>query len=210
MNRLFSRRNNRKHAVRRFCGNCGYELALEGDGTCPMCPRFEQFRVDVALPPPSEPDTSSTRRTELVNTETAITSGEHASTVSDYGLIGVERARSGSTGRSIPAGVRNRAVRATLAPPPDASGSSHSAFVAATEETAPSSRQQSTTPPKKVTRLRRVRTAGSDTSAVMVRHHVSSFHGGMTRPHAVSVATLGAFVTIGALIGIAVFLYALR
>jgi hypothetical protein len=206
MNRLNPRTNKRKRAVRRFCGNCGYELALEGDGTCPMCPRFEQVRTDSGLPRASELDSLGTRGTELVVRETAIGSGEHAPTVSDYGLIGVERARSGSIGGSVPAGFRNRAVRATLAPPADTSGSSTPASVAAT---APASPQQSATPPKQVTRRSIARTAGSGTPAVVARH-ASPSHGGMTRPSPVSVATLGAFVAICALVGIAVLLYALR
>ncbi len=32
----------------RFCGDCGYELARDNDGACPMCARFEQLRVDLA------------------------------------------------------------------------------------------------------------------------------------------------------------------
>jgi hypothetical protein len=210
MNRLNPRTNKRKRAVRRFCGNCGYELAVEGDGKCPMCPRFEQVRVDSALPRANDLDSLGTRRTELVVRQTAIGSGEHAPTVSDYGLIGVERARSGPTGGSVPAGARNPAVRATLAPPADSSGSSTSASVAATEETAPPSPQQSTTPPKKVRGRSLARTAGPETHTVAVRHHASPSHGGVTWPSPDSVATLGAFVAIGALIGIAVLLYGLR
>lgn len=29
----------------RFCGACGYEMAADDDGRCPMCPRFEQLRI---------------------------------------------------------------------------------------------------------------------------------------------------------------------
>lgn len=41
----------RKRRIR-FCGDCGYELAPDNDGTCPMCPRLEQLRLDLAVVAP--------------------------------------------------------------------------------------------------------------------------------------------------------------
>ena len=38
----------------RFCGDCGYELAIDNDGRCPMCPRLEQLRLNLAVPRPSD------------------------------------------------------------------------------------------------------------------------------------------------------------
>lgn len=38
----------------RFCGDCGYELARDNDGTCPMCRRFEQLRSDFIVPRPGD------------------------------------------------------------------------------------------------------------------------------------------------------------
>lgn len=49
--RLSTRTNKRKRAVARFCGDCGSELAPDGEGRCPMCARFQQFRMDLPLPP---------------------------------------------------------------------------------------------------------------------------------------------------------------
>jgi hypothetical protein len=43
------RTDNRKKRAIRFCGDCGYELAPHHDGPCPMCPRFEQLRMDFAV-----------------------------------------------------------------------------------------------------------------------------------------------------------------
>ena len=40
----------RKKAVARFCGECGYELAPDSTGECPMCARFAQFRSEVTVP----------------------------------------------------------------------------------------------------------------------------------------------------------------
>lgn len=53
----------RKTAVARFCGDCGYELAPDSDGTCPMCARFEQVRVDFIVPRPSDLDSVETEQT---------------------------------------------------------------------------------------------------------------------------------------------------
>ena len=44
----------RKKAAARFCGECGYELAPDSTGECPMCARFAQFRSEVTVPPRSE------------------------------------------------------------------------------------------------------------------------------------------------------------
>jgi hypothetical protein len=43
----------KKFAIR-FCGDCGYELAIDNDGRCPMCPRLEQLRLNLAVPRPSD------------------------------------------------------------------------------------------------------------------------------------------------------------
>ena len=44
----------RKKAAARFCGECGYELARDSTGGCPMCARFAQFRTEVTVPPRTE------------------------------------------------------------------------------------------------------------------------------------------------------------
>jgi hypothetical protein len=40
----------RKKAAAQFCGECGYELAPDSTGECPMCARFAQFRSEVTVP----------------------------------------------------------------------------------------------------------------------------------------------------------------
>ncbi len=39
-------RTRKQNRVARYCGDCGYELASDADGKCPMCPRFQQIRMD--------------------------------------------------------------------------------------------------------------------------------------------------------------------
>ena len=203
-NRLNPRTNRRKRAVGRFCGNCGYELAPEGDGTCPMCPRFEQFLLDFPLPQPNQRQIRARRHVELLDPETAIARAEHAPTVSDYGLIGVEHARSGSTGRSVPTGPRIPAVRATLAPPADTAGSFTSASGGPPEATAPPSPQQSKTRPQKGTELSGAITAGPDAQGVVVRHQATPSHVVAMWPSPESVATVVVTLVIGALVSAAV------
>jgi hypothetical protein len=40
-----TRATKRKPKLSRFCSECGYELAPDSDGTCPMCPRLQQIRT---------------------------------------------------------------------------------------------------------------------------------------------------------------------
>ena len=84
----------------RFCGDCGYELARDNDGTCPMCRRFEQLRIDFTVPRPSDltaqrvgdashlgdvdewPPTVAEYRAVLAERRSeSVLSGEHAATV---------------------------------------------------------------------------------------------------------------------------------
>jgi hypothetical protein len=49
--RIFrNRASERQPALAAFCGQCGYELAPDSDGTCPMCPRFQQIRMHLPEP----------------------------------------------------------------------------------------------------------------------------------------------------------------
>jgi hypothetical protein len=54
----------RKKRAIRFCGACGYELALDSDGPCPMCPRLDQLRLNSVVPRPSELHRASARETQ--------------------------------------------------------------------------------------------------------------------------------------------------
>jgi hypothetical protein len=49
-----------------FCGDCGYQLAPDSDGKCPMCPRFQQIRTHV---PPAR-----NRAAELVGSSPTVPS----------------------------------------------------------------------------------------------------------------------------------------
>jgi hypothetical protein len=42
---LATRASKRKPKTPRLCGECGYELSPDGDGTCPMCPRLQEIRT---------------------------------------------------------------------------------------------------------------------------------------------------------------------
>ncbi len=48
------RTQNRSRTSIRQCAACGYELSPGHEGPCPMCPRFDQLRVDFTMPRPSE------------------------------------------------------------------------------------------------------------------------------------------------------------
>ncbi len=124
----------RKRTVRRFCGDCGYELALDSDGKCPMCARFAQLRLDSIAPQPSEPDSLAR---------------EQPPTVAEYrAIMAAQRAKSASTGRPMTvigdSALRHSAAPAqTAAPPTDVSS-------VPPEQTKILFTQQSTAPPKDV------------------------------------------------------------
>ena len=49
------RTRERKPPATRFCGTCGYGFARDAADECPMCARFEQPRIEFALPRPTNP-----------------------------------------------------------------------------------------------------------------------------------------------------------
>ncbi len=88
----------------RFCGHCGYELARDNDGACPMCRRFEQLRLDFSVPRPSD-------------------AGGWPPTPAEYrALLAERRSRAAVTGHPIPTVIRTAAMRQAQVPhpPPDA------------------------------------------------------------------------------------------
>ncbi len=91
--------NRRKRRVR-FCGDCGYELAPDNDGTCPMCRRFEQLRIDFIVPRPSA---LAEQRAEGGHTHVSATPDEWPPTVAEYRAILAER-RARSTSIDDPQG----------------------------------------------------------------------------------------------------------
>ena len=98
----------------RFCGDCGYELARDNDGTCPMCRRFEQLRLDFTVPRPSD------LATHRPGSGTADVSGgpeEWPPTVAEYRAILAERRlRSGSLGQPAAPVIRTPALRQSQVP----------------------------------------------------------------------------------------------
>jgi hypothetical protein len=57
-----------RRSVDRFCRDCGYEFPRDDtDGECRMCPRFEQLRIDPAVPRPSELASRQARSGETID-----------------------------------------------------------------------------------------------------------------------------------------------
>jgi hypothetical protein len=124
-------KNKSKKPVARFCGDCGYKLAADGDGRCPMCPRFEQLRMELTVPRHGEHASPTTHRPTSLEADVP-GSAERRPTAAEYrAIIAAHRARSGSTGGSAGAVIGNRALiqpRAapkedrTAPPPEDSTG----------------------------------------------------------------------------------------
>ena len=111
-----SRTESPKKRSVRFCGDCGYELARDNDGTCPMCRRFEQLRLDFTVPRPSD---LATHRPGSRNTDVSGVSDEWPSTVAEYRAILTERRRrSDSPDQHAATVIRTAALRQTQVPPP--------------------------------------------------------------------------------------------
>jgi hypothetical protein len=73
----------KKRAIR-FCGDCGYPLEPDDDGTCPMCPRFQQLRMDFTVPRPSD---LHARRSPVSGEDMTAAPGEWPPTVAEYRAI---------------------------------------------------------------------------------------------------------------------------
>lgn len=116
-----------KKPVARFCDDCGYELAADSDGNCPMCPRFEQLRMDFTVPRPSELAGLAMHGPKSLDADLPAGSAERRPTAAVYrGIIAAHRARSGSTGESAGTVIGKRGLRQPraapkerTAPPPD-------------------------------------------------------------------------------------------
>ena len=98
----------------RFCGDCGYELARDNDGTCPMCSRFKQLRSDLTVPRPSD---LAAHRAKARDTSVSAAPDEWPPTVAEYRAILDER-RVGSTSTDQSRGrvIRTPALRQTRVP----------------------------------------------------------------------------------------------
>jgi len=110
--------NPKKRAIR-LCGECGYELAADSDGTCTMCPRFEQLRTDFTVPRPSD---LAAHRASVRDTDGSAAPDEWPPSVAEYRAILAER-RGGSTSADQSHGrvIRTPGLRQIRVPPPPGS-----------------------------------------------------------------------------------------
>jgi hypothetical protein len=125
----------------RYCGDCGYELSRENDGTCPMCPRLDQIRSDFIVPRPSDMAAHRAR----IDRQGSAGPGTWPPTVAEYRAILAER---GVTGRV----VKNPRLMAATRPDPT--------FAPTTEADALSATPPETPARRKAKRRRRARDPG--------------------------------------------------
>ena len=110
------RTENSKRRGIRFCGDCGYELARDNDGTRPMCRRFEQLRLDFTVPRPSD---LAAQRAGSRDTDSSEVAEGWPPTVAEYRAILAERRlRSGSSGQDSLAVIRTPALKQSQLPSP--------------------------------------------------------------------------------------------
>ena len=115
----------------RYCGDCGYALSPENDGTCPMCPRLDQIRGDFIVPRPSDMAAHRARsreRQSLAGPDT------WPPTVAEYRAILAER---GVAGRVV---KNPRLMEATRPDPTVATGTEDADVLAATPPETPALR----------------------------------------------------------------------
>lgn len=77
----------RKTTTPRFCRDCGYELARDRVGACPMCARFEQLRIEFDAPRPSEPAERPATPQTPHGVIDPLTAGDRRPTPSEYRAI---------------------------------------------------------------------------------------------------------------------------
>ena len=199
----------------RFCGDCGYELARDNDGTCPMCRRFEQLGVDFTVPRPSD---LATHRAGSRNTDVAGVSDDWPPTVAEYRAILAERRlRSGSPGQHAATVIRTAAMRQTQVPlPPSGATAPSDGALTSPAQPKPPARDQASPPPKKAKARRgqgksrraagvRVRSSGApeattppataSSSAPVESRDVPATPGSSTSPKAVGAPSVTAAAT---------------
>ena len=109
----------KKRSVR-FCGDCGYELARDNDGTCPMCRRFEQLRLDFIV---SRPSDVVTQRLNPGLPDASSIPDEWPPTPAEYRAILAERALRSGSAKHAATVLRKPALRQSKVPPPPAGAS---------------------------------------------------------------------------------------
>lgn len=99
----------------RFCGDCGYELARNHDGPCPMCRRFEQLRLDLTVPRPSD---LAAHRPGAPDITVSGLPDEWPPTVAEYRAILAERRLRSDSGGNAATVIRTAAMRQPQPTPP--------------------------------------------------------------------------------------------
>lgn len=99
----------------RFCRDCGYELAPDNDGTCPMCARIRQLRMDFTVPRPSD---LAAHRTGSLATDVSGVPDEWPPTVAEYRAILAERRLTASPGGQAATVIRTPALKQSQVLPP--------------------------------------------------------------------------------------------
>ena len=138
----------RKKRAIRFCGDCGYELAADNDGTCPMCPRFEQLRLELAVPRPGD---LGAHRAKARDTNVSAAPDEWPPTVAEYrAILDERRVGSASTDQSRGRVIREPVLRQTRVPqPPGAAKAAGDEVLAPPVHPQPPGKEPPSTSPKK-------------------------------------------------------------
>ena len=125
----------RKKPVIRYCRDCGYELALDNDGPCPMCPRLEQLRLNLAVPRPNDFGAYPANGRD---THGSAAPDEWRPTVAEYRAMLAERGV-GSTDESRGRVIRTPVLRQTRVPHPPRAAQAADDAALAPPRTAPAS-----------------------------------------------------------------------
>lgn len=170
----------------RFCADCGYELARDNDGTCPMCRRLEQLGLDFTVPRPSD---LATHRAGSRNADVSRIPDARPPTVAEYRAILAERRlRSDSPGQRAATVIRTAAMRQTQVPPPPrgATAPGDGALISPAKTKPPADDQASPSPKKVKAR----RGQGKSRRAARVRVHSAGTPETTTPPATASTSAL--------------------
>ena len=167
----------KKRSVR-FCRDCGYELARDNDGTCPMCARLRQLRMDFTVPRPND---GAAHRAGSRNTDISGVADEWPPTVAEYGATLAERGpRSVSPGQHAARVIRTPALRQSQVPSPHEGSTAPGDGVSASlAEPKPPAKDLASPPP---TKAKVKASSGPGTSRGSARAHVRSSGTPGTRP----------------------------
>jgi hypothetical protein len=140
-----------KSAIR-VCGDCGYELAPEYAGTCPMCPQFEQLRTEFIVPRPSALAALRARVREM-----SPFAEEWPPTVAEYRAILVKRSGRPESGAGSPGSVIQPRVLRVLrtTPPTGRAKSAEAELLTPPVLPSPPAQGHPSPPPKRATRRKR-------------------------------------------------------